>query len=94
MDHDFDEEFETGNIIDRVSNGEESAYFVEKKDGIYCSDGTYICDNDDEEKLDKIDEYKESWREVNWSKSDWAYYYGCDEDDVDDAMDDDIKDYD
>lgn len=91
MEYNFDEEFETNEIIDRISNGEESAYFVKKEDGIYCSDGTFICDKDDEEFQDKIDEYKESWREVNWSQSDWADYYGCDEEDVEDCMDDDLR---
>jgi len=91
---DFDEDYETSPIIDRVSNNEESDYFVEKEDGIYCSDGTFICDVDDEERQDKIDEYKEDWHETHWDKSDWADYYGCDESDVDDCMDDDMKDYD
>ena len=54
---------------------------------------TVICDNDDEEYQDKIDEHKEEWHEVNWSTEDWADYYGCDEDDVEDAMDDDMKDW-
>lgn len=91
--YDFDEDFETDEIIDRVSNGEDSDYFVRKEDGIYCSDGTFICDNDDEEYQDKIDEHKEGWYETNWNTSDWADYYGCDEDDVEDAMDDDMKDW-
>lgn len=91
--YDFDEDFESGEILDRISNGEESVYFVRKDDGIYCSDGIFICDNDDEEYQDKIDEYKEGWREVNWNQSDWADYYGCEEDEVDDAMDDDWKDW-
>jgi len=90
----FDEDFETSPIIDRVSNNEESAYFVEKEDGVYCSDGSFICDVDDEEKQDKIDEYKEGWRETHWDNSDWADYYGCDEDDVEDCMDDDLSYYD
>lgn len=91
---DFDEDFETNPIIDRVSNNEESAYFVKKEDGIYCSDGSFICDVDDEERQDKIDEYKEGWRETHWDNSDWADYYGCDEDDVEDCMDDDLACYD
>lgn len=91
--YDFDEDFETDEIIDRVSNGEDSDYFVRKDDGIYCSDGTFICDNDDEEYQDKIDEHKEEWREVNWSTEDWADHYGCDPEDVEDAMDDDMKEW-
>ena len=85
-------DFETGNVIDKVSNGEETVYFLEKEDGVYCSDGEFICDVDDEERQDKIDDYKETWRETNWNTSDYADYYGCDEEDVEDAMDDDIKD--
>ena len=89
----FNEDFETDEIIDRVSNGEDSDYFVRKEDGIYCSDGTFICDNDDEEYQDKIDEHKEEWRECNWSTEDYADYYGVDPEDVDDAMDNDMKDW-
>lgn len=90
---DFDEEYETGNIIKRVSNGEESIYFVEKSDGVYCSDGTFICSLDDEDLMDKVEEYGCGWREVHWNRSDWADYYGCDEDQLDDAMDNDMKDW-
>jgi hypothetical protein len=88
---DFDEEFETGKIIRKVSNGEESAYFTEREGGIWCSDGTYICPADDEEMEDKIGEYAEAWRETHWNRSDWADHYGCDEDQLDDAMDDDMR---
>ena len=42
---------------------------------------------------DKIDEHKEEWHEVNWSTEDWADHYGCDPEDVEDAMDDDMKDW-
>lgn len=34
---------------------------------------------------------KKTWRESNWSRSDWANFYGCDERDVDDCIDDDDR---
>lgn len=83
-------------ILRKVSNGEESVLIFEKDNDVLAGDGeegTFICDVMDPDKEDKIDEYEEEWHEVHWDKSDWADWYGCDEDEVDDAMDDDIKDY-
>ncbi|MBP5422599.1 MAG: hypothetical protein J6Y78_09180 [Paludibacteraceae bacterium] len=95
FDEDFEcEDFDTGKVIDKVSNGEKTDYFVlSTSNGIYCTDGTFICDANDPDYQDKIDEYKDSWLEVNWTQSDWAEYYGCDEDEVDDVMDDDMGDW-
>ena len=96
-DEDWDDDFdftleEGGNVLRTISNGEESVRIVEKEDGVYSSDGDFICSLDDEELEDKVNEYAEGWRETHWNRSDWADYYGCDEDSLDDAMDDDIKD--
>lgn len=96
-DFDFDEDFDTEDIIDKVSNGEKTDYFVSSSTsnpkGIYCTDGEFICDDNDPDYQDKIDDYKESWLEVNWTQDDWADYYGCDRDEVDDVMDDDMGDW-
>jgi hypothetical protein len=42
---------------------------------------------------DALEEFECGWREVHWNRSDWADWYGCDEDEVDDVIDDDIKDW-
>ena len=72
----FDEEFEIGKIIDRVSNGEISEYYVIRGNEVYCSNGDFICNADDEDMQDKIYEHKENWREVNWNTRDWMDYSG------------------
>ena len=85
----FDDE-----LIRHISNGETSVNIVKRGNDIVCDENNhYICDINDEEIEDKIDEFEEEWREVNWNRSDWADWYGCDEDQVDDCMDDDWKDF-
>lgn len=85
----FDDE-----LIRHISNGETSVNIVKRGNDVVCDeDNHYICDINDEEIEDKIDEFAEEWREVNWNRSDWADWYGCDEDQVDDCMDDDWKDF-
>ena len=44
----------------------------------------------DEEVIDDfVDEALDNWNEVTWSNSDWADYYGVDEDELEDALDSD-----
>ena len=65
-------------IIRRLDNGD-----------VVDEEGTYIGNSNDDDIEDKIDEYAEEWREVNWNTQDWAEHYGCSEDEVEDAMLDD-----
>lgn len=83
-------------VIRTVSNGEISVdiYVMDNGDVVSEEDNCFIGIINDPEIEDKIDHYAEEWREVNWTQSDWADYYGCDVDDVEDAMDDDMRDYD
>ena len=91
-----DEDLEFGGkVLRHISNGETSVNIVlHGKDVVSDEDNYYIGDINDEDIEDKIDEFAEGWREVNWNRSDWAYYYGCDEEDVEDCMNDDIRDWD
>lgn len=89
-----DEEF-SGNLIRHVTNGETSVNIVRHGNDVVCDeDDFYIGDINDEDIKDKIDEFAEEWQEINWNTSDWAEYYGCDEEDVEDCMDDDMRDFD
>lgn len=74
-----------------VTNGEESVDILLMDDGrIMVEDEYVLCRIDDENYEDKIDEFAEEWRETHWNISDWADYYGCDENQVEDCMDDDL----
>ena len=92
----IDEDLEFGGkVLRHISNGETSVNVVlHGNDVVSDEDDYYIGDINDEDIEDKIDEFAESWREVNWNRSDWADYYGCNEDDVEDCMDDDMRDWD
>jgi hypothetical protein len=83
-------------LIRTVSNGETSVdiYVMANGDVVSEENNYFIGSINDPEIEDKIDHYAEEWREVNWNQSDWADYYGCDVDDVEDCMDDDMRDYD
>jgi hypothetical protein len=91
----FDDEDFDGTLIRNISNGEESVNIIRKcNDDVYADeDNFYIGNMNDDDIEDKIDDYVEGWRETHWNRSDWADYYGVDEDDLDDAMDDDMRDY-
>ena len=81
-------------LIKTISNGEESVEIYQFENGeIRSSDDCFSANINDESFEDELDEFEEGWRETHWNRSDWADYYGCDEDEVDDAMDDDIKDW-
>ena len=83
-----------GNIIRHISNGEESINIIQKENGDVVSDEDDKIGNiNDSDIEDKIDEFEDVWRETHWNRSDWADYYGCDEDDIEDCMDDDMKDW-
>ena len=92
----FDDEdiFEYGGkIIRHIHKGEHSVNVIRKNNGeVIASNGHFIGYFDDEEIEDKIDEFEEGWREITWTDDDWADYYGCSIDQVQDCMDDDIKD--
>ena len=81
-------------VIRRIHNQEESVKLYQLPDGrIIDSYDDEIGNIDDENIEDKLDEYEEDWRNSHWDRSDYADYYGCNEDEVDDCMDDDIKDW-
>ena len=84
----------SGKIIKTISNGEESVYIYQFENGdVRSSDGNFFSNINDDYFDDALEEFECGWREVHWNRSDWADWYGCDEDEVDDAMDDDIKDW-
>ena len=90
---DFDEEF-GGKIVRHISNGEESINVIRKNnDDVYAED-FYLGNMNDSDIEDKLDDFENGWLETHWSRSDWAYHYGCDEEDVEDCMDDDMRDWD
>ena len=83
-----------GKVIKIISNGEESVYIYQFENGdVRSSDGNFLSNVNDDSFDDALEEFECGWREVHWNRSDWADYYGCDEDEVDDCMDDDIKDW-
>ena len=87
--------FEESNskLIKTISNGEESVGIYQLENGdVRSSDGNFFANVNDDSFDDALDEFECKWREMHWNHSDWADYYGCDEDEVDDVMDDDIKD--
>ena len=77
-----------------IRNGEVSTTLEKDQNGDIWDEDTYVTNINNPDFEDELDEYEEGWKEVNWSRSDWADYYGCDEEDVDDCMDDDMRDYD
>lgn len=88
----FDDECE-GKVIRHIHNGELSVNVIRKENGdVYSDENDYIGNINDEDINDKIDEFEETWKETNWSNEDWADWYGCDVDQLEDCMDDDIKD--
>lgn len=83
-----------GKVIKIISNGEESVYIYQFENGdVSSSDGNFFGNINDDSFDDALEEFECGWREVHWNRSDWADYYGCDEDEIDDVMDDDIKDW-
>ena len=88
--------FEESNskLIKTISNGEESVGIYQLENGdVRSSDGNFFANVNDDSFDDALDEFECEWREMHWNHSDWADYYGCDEDEVDDCMHDDFKDW-
>jgi len=83
-----------GELIKTISNGEESVLIYRFPNGeVRSSDGYFFSNINDDSFEDALEEFECGWREIHWNRSDWADYYGCDEDQLDDAMDDDMKDW-
>lgn len=81
---------EDGNVFRTMRNDEVWENLYERDNGdIVTGDGYLVANKDDSNFEDRLDEYEEDWRNSNWSRSDWADWYGCDEKDVEDCMDDD-----
>jgi len=82
-------------IVKKLSKGDESCTIVQTKNGDILTDEEFHITNINEPDWeDKVDEFTEEWNETHWDNSDWADYYGCDESQVQDCMDDDMRDYD
>ena len=77
-----------------IRNGEVSTELEKDQNGDIWDGSNYVTNVNNPDFEDELDAYEEEWKEVNWSRSDWADYYGCNEDDVEDAMDDDLGWYD
>lgn len=92
-DYDFDcyDDFDANkdSVLKVISNGEESVCIYKKDNGeVYSSDGHFFSNINHDDFEDALDEFECGWREVHWNHSDWADYYGCNENEVDDYMDD------
>lgn len=75
-----------------ISNGEQSVRIYEMDDGsVRSSDNNFFANINDSDLDDAIEVFEDGWRETHWNRSDWADYYGCDEDEVSDCMDDDLS---
>lgn len=86
---DYFEELD-GELIKTISNGEKSVYIYQFENGdVRSSDGNFFGNVNDDCFDDALEEFECDWREVNWNRSDWVDWYGCDEDEVDDCMDSD-----
>ena len=73
-----------------ISNNEVSTTLEKDKNGDIWDGSNYVTNINNPDFQDELDEYEEGWKEVNWSNADYADYYGCDEDEVQDCMDDDL----
>lgn len=84
--------YDDGAAYITLINGEIRETLYERDNGdIVNSEGEVIANKNDDDFDDKMDDYDEGWRESNWSRSDWANFYSCDERDVEDCMDDDDR---
>ncbi|MCR5317759.1 MAG: hypothetical protein K6E22_05975 [Treponema sp.] len=91
MSNDFEDIF--GKPYRKFSNGEESLNIYKKPDGeLVADDGQKFGNINDEGIDDILDSAEAEWLEIHPNRSDLADLYGCDESEVDDCMDDDIKD--
>ena len=50
--------------------------------------------NMEDEDMVRYNDAMDNWSEIHWTKSDWADWYGVDEEDLEDAMDSDGSLYD
>lgn len=93
--YEFDDEFGTVKVIKTISNGEHSVSIYQKEDGrVFSSDNNFFSNINNDDFDDALEEFECGWRETHWNTSDWADWYGCDEKDLADAMDNDMRDYD
>ena len=89
------EGFDIEKVITTFSNGENSIDILLLRNGdVISSDNDYICDINDNHVESKIEEFGYGWRQVHWNRKDYADWYNCDEDEVEDFMDDDLRDWD
>lgn len=79
-------------LIKTISDGEEIVYIYQDKNGdVRSSDGNFFANINDNYFDDALEEFECGWREVHWNHYQSYSYVDCDE--VDDYMDDDIKDW-
>lgn len=74
----------------RINNREVSTVLEKDQNGDIWDGETFVTNINNPDYEDELDDYEEGWKEVNWSQKDWGDYYGVDEDEVEDAMDDDL----
>lgn len=83
---------EDNNVFRTMRNDEISENLYERENGdIVNEEGFLVANRNDDNFEDRLDEYEEDWRDTNWSRADWADFYGCDEKDVQDCVDDDDR---
>ena len=90
----MDEYFEEmgGKLIKTISNGEESVLIYRFPNGeVRSSDGFFFSNVNDDSFEDALEEFECGWREIHWNKKNWSDWYDCEETQVEDAMDDDLR---
>ena len=71
-------------LIKTISNGEESVYIYQDKNGeVRSSDGNFFGNINDDCFNDALEEFECGWREIHWNSSYCVDWRDC-EDEVDD----------
>lgn len=83
----YDDFFTTDKRIKTITNGESSVFIYQKENGdVYSSDGHFKSNINNDDFEDSLNEFESDWHEVNWTTEDYAEYFGCDADELDDYM--------
>lgn len=70
-------------VLKRLHNGDHYGQITLGDDNkVYDPYNRVICDYDDPDMEEKIDEYVDGWYDTHWSSKDYADYYRCDESDL------------
>lgn len=85
---DFDENPEYS-VYKTLSKGDKHCTLYRNKDGmVYSDNGCFIGNLNNDDWEDSLEVFIDGWYEVTWDSSDYADYFGCDEEDVNECLDD------